>query len=209
VRGYDVRDIAEAVVLEQQLLGHLSANESHYRHAIWATMDPNDRYNLLISRGDRLMEYAENEVVGFVGRKAVLPFRLEADPNVARWLSQNVLFSGDFAPVTIERIETVPTKGISVQARLGACDTGESFVMDLRAAEVRARKAEAAKAEHRAAQAEQEARRRKLRLDQTPPDLSDPVCRQGPIHLAVKKVEGHDTGYSGSGGGGEQSGSGS
>ncbi len=187
IRGFDVQRIAEAVVLEQQLLGHISANESHYRQAIWNAMSATDRFNLLTARGDRLAEYADNEVIGFVGRKAVLPFRMEADPDVARWMVEQVLFAEDFEPPAATRIETVPTKGISVQARLGPCDTGESFVMDLREAEVRSRRADASRAEHRAAQAEQEARRRKLRLDRNPPNLSDPVRRQGAVRLSVRK----------------------
>ncbi|MFF4364367.1 hypothetical protein [Streptomyces sp. NPDC001604] len=185
VRGYPVQRIAEAVVLEQQLLAHLSANESHYRQAVWSALDAGDRYNLLSARGDRLLEFVENDILGFVGRKALLPFRLEAAPDIARWFTNEVVFSDTFVPAKRQQIETVPTNGLHVQPRLGPCDTGESFVMDLRAAEVRARRADAAAAEHRAALEAQEVRRRKLRLDRTPPDLGDPVERQGPVRLDI------------------------
>lgn len=189
VRGYQVRQIAEAVVLEQQLLAHLSANESHYRQAIWAALDANDRYNLLSARGDRLLEFVENDILGFIGRKALLPLRLEAAPDIARWFTTEILFNAEFAPAKREQFETVPTNGLHVQARLGHCDTGESFVMQLREAEVRTRRADASAAEERAATAAEEVRRRKLRLDRTPPDLSDPVSRQGPIHLDIATNE--------------------
>jgi hypothetical protein len=185
VRGFAVEDLARAVVLEQQLLGHLSANESHYRYAVWTAMDPNDRFNLLSARGDRLLDHVENEVIGFVGRKAVLPYRVDADPDVARWLVDNVLSSSEFVPAPIDRLETVPTAGISTQARLGPCDTGESFVMDLRQTEVRNREAEARLAQARAMQAELEARRRRMRLEHKPPLLDDPVPQQGPVHIAL------------------------
>src|SRR2546430_1709377 len=65
VRGYDVKEIVKAAVAEAQLLHHLRLNQSFYRQAIWRALEPGDRYNLLRARGDSLLNYADNEVLGF------------------------------------------------------------------------------------------------------------------------------------------------
>ena len=80
VRGYDVKEIVRASVNEAQLLHHLRLNQTFDRQAIWRALEPGDRYNLLRARGDGLLNYADNEVLGFADGLAVMPFRLAVQP---------------------------------------------------------------------------------------------------------------------------------
>jgi hypothetical protein len=176
VHGYDVRMIAMAQVEEGQLLNHLKLNQSFYRQAIWGALDPNDRYNLLLTRGDRLFDYVENRIAGFVGSKAAMPFRLPTSQDAEKWFEAMVTGNDLLRrPAPEARTITVPTPAVGVQSRLGGCDTAESFVMEHRRLDVELREQEVALAKAKTEQATQEARRFKLRLDAATPVLDDPT----------------------------------
>jgi hypothetical protein len=177
LRGYPVQLIAMAQVEEAQLLAHLRLNESYYRQAIWAELDPNDRHHLLTLRGEHLHEFVENRVVGFVGTQAAMPFRLDASDRIRQWMTDTVGNNTGLDEQTgASRSVTLPTGGVHLQTRLGGCDTGESFVMEQRRLDVELRGHEVELAAARAEQQRQEARRFTMRLDQTPkPDLDDPT----------------------------------
>jgi hypothetical protein len=186
IHGLSLLDVARAIVAERQLLGHLSLNESYYREHVWRALDPADRYNLLSARGDRLFEFVDNDVLAYDGNRAVMPFRLDSDPNARKWFESNVANSPGFVTEPASRVVSVPTPGMSVQTRLGPCDTGESFVMELRELEVRGRTADVSAAEQRALQEAEELRRRKLRLDLKPdPNLRDPVHHDGAVRVIL------------------------
>jgi hypothetical protein len=192
IDGYDVRMLSAATVFENQLLGHLRLNEAFYRHAVWQSIAPEDRYNLLRARGDNLSGYVENEIVGFVGRQAAMPFRLEKNATVAEWFRKAVAENADLLNAKPgEHTVTIPTKGMSVQARLGACDAAEDFVIDHRKLDVQMRGAEVEQAKQQARQEELEAKRMQMRLDKADPDLSDPTPNDGstPIRISLDKTE--------------------
>jgi hypothetical protein len=85
---FPVKDMAMAKVAERALLNHINANISYYYEAIWRSMDEDHRMTFLAMFG-KLPDYVENEVVGFVGTKAVMPYRLanhpEAKPGSTRF----------------------------------------------------------------------------------------------------------------------------
>jgi hypothetical protein len=184
VRGYDVKEIVKAAVAEAQLLHHLRLNQSFYRQAIWRALEPGDRYNLLRARGDSLLNYADNEVLGFTDGLAVLPFRMGQNPQVDAWFIDQIVNNELLPPNPASPTPTItlPTGGVSVQTRLGRCDTGESFVMDHRALDVAMRQAEVD-------QAAQEVDRMKKRLAAANPLLDDPTPNDGstPIRISVDK----------------------
>lgn len=78
---------------------------------------------------------------------------------------------------------TLPTPGVTVEGRLGACSCCEPETADRLRLERERTAADTALVRGQAAWAEQDARRYRLRLDAAPPDLTDP--RPAPPELAV------------------------
>jgi hypothetical protein len=184
VRGYDARLIAMLQVEEAQLITHLQLNGAHYRRAIWEALDQADRYELLRTLGEHFFDVFENEVLGFVGSRAVMPYRLDANERLASWFARSI---GKFAgskPAPLPNLVTLPTGAINIQTRLGRCDTGEPFVMSHRELDVELRRTEVA-------QAQAEVERAKARLAQKPPLLDDPTPNDGstPIRVRLDKPE--------------------
>ena len=181
--------LAEARVSETALLSHMAVNESHYRHAVWESLNPNDRLPFLTMLGG-LLRFVENEPLGFVGSRAAFPLRADAS-GVAQWYKDHVTDNpglGDPAP---PRTVTLPGPGVSMEPRLGACDACEDFIRDHRALDLTHRRAEVAAARQRARQERSETRRYQLRLDQQPPVLDDPDPNQHetPFRLAIEQQQ--------------------
>lgn len=186
---YAPAKLAEARVSETALLAHMAVNQSHYRHAVWESLNPNDRLPFLKMLGG-FMRFVENEPLGFVGERAAFPLRADA-PGVAQWYKDHVTDNpglGDPAP---PRTVTLPGPGVALEPRLGTCDACEDFIRDHRALDLRHRAAEVAAARQRAKQERIETRRYRLRLDQQPPLLDDPDPNQheNPIRLAIEQPE--------------------
>jgi hypothetical protein len=172
------RQLAEAQVAEQALLSHVKTNESYYREAIWKRLDPNDRFRFLSLIGN-VTAFAENEVLGFVGDKAVMPVRLDQYPDLRSWFKRNVLDQEGIDDESDPFDVTLPTRGVALESRLGACDSCEEFVMLHRGHDLALKAAEVKAAEERGKQEELETKRYAERLDQTPPVLDDPDPHQG------------------------------
>jgi hypothetical protein len=181
ITDYSAKDIADAKVRESALLAHMQVNEAYYRHAVWESLNPNDRQLFLSSLGN-LMNLVENEPLGFVGTKAALPLRaqtLQAFSSLKTWFEGNVVQNGALGEQLAALTVTLPTPGVSIEARLGECDACEEFVSKQRELELRQRAAEAKSAEERAKQEESETERYKKRLQATEPKLDDPDPNQG------------------------------
>jgi hypothetical protein len=175
---YDVKELAEAKVAEQALLAHVRHNESYYRQGIWARLDPSDRLVFLSLLGD-LTRHVDNEVVAFVGKKAALPLRIALHPDAAKWFQENVVANPGFAEAPEAVQVTLPTKGVAVESRLGACDACEDFILQHRALDLKLKTAEVTAAEERSAQEVLETKRYQLRLAETPAMLDDPDPHDG------------------------------
>lgn len=186
---YTVKEIVEAQVAEGQLLAHIRANESYYRQAIWSRLDPNDRLVYLSKLGN-LMRYVDNEVLGFVGDKAVLPFRLETNADLAKWFAKYVATNKDLTDETSQETVTLPTRGVVMDSRLGQCDACEDFIADHRKLDLAQKQAEVDAAKQRAAQEELETKRYEERLAKELLDDPDPNQngRQA-VHVVLEKPE--------------------
>jgi hypothetical protein len=186
---YSPARLAEAQVSESALLAHMAVNESHYRHAVWESLNPNDRLPFLKSLGG-FMRFVENEPLGFVGERAAFPLRADA-PGVAQWYKDHVTDNPGLGDPASPRTVTLPGPGVALEPRLGTCDACEDFIRDHRALDLRHRAAEVAAARQRARQERIETRRYRLRLDQQPPLLDDPDPNQheNPIRLAIEQPQ--------------------
>jgi len=170
-KPYSDQEIAEALVDEGSLIAHIRNNESYYRQAIWESLGANDQLKLLSLLG-RIRDFVEPEILGFVGDKLVMPYRLSSDDHLKAWLEeqkQQVLDEN-------EKIETLtlPTKGVVFESRLGKCGACEEFIVEHRKKDLRQKEAEVTAAEEKAVQEKLETKRYEERLNQDPPLLDDP-----------------------------------
>lgn len=186
---YTEKELAEAHVAEAALISHLRHHESYYRQSIWARFDPGDRFVFLSLLGN-LMKHVENEVVGFVGKKAALPFRLSRNRDVARWFEQNVLNNPGFAENPDATRTTLPTRGVLVESRLGACNGCEEFIVEHRDLDLRQKGAEVGLVRERLAQERLETSRFKTRLEQNMLGDPEPSEGDGAIRVVVEKEDG-------------------
>jgi hypothetical protein len=163
--GYATMEVAQARVAFDQLRCHIDDNWLHYAQAMWLAEHQDERFLRLQSYGT-VAAVLDDEVRGFLGHKSA--YRL-LDPQVIKAIDlAHVAESAKArldASLPAPYLVTVPTPGTVLEAMVGQCDACEDFiqqsrVFDLRTQEAKARGEEA------------EARRRELRLDATPPDLS-------------------------------------
>jgi len=168
---YSDQEIAEALVDEKALLVHIQNNESYYRQTIWESLGANDQLRLLSLLG-RISSFVELEVLGFIGNKIVMPYRIENDSQLNAWLDtqkQQFLDEEDNTQTL-----TLPTKGVMLESRLGKCGSCEPFIVEHRKKDLRQKEAEVKASEQKAEQEELETKRYETRLEQDPPLLDDP-----------------------------------
>jgi hypothetical protein len=186
-RMADLRALAEAEVTFDQLKCHIESNLFHYAHAIWQREDPDQRA-LRLGTQPGLLNLIDNELLGFIGNRAAFPIR---DINaVKRWIDYGPILDRTRKEIANQKVRPVlvalPAPGSMLQTVLGVCDGCEDYIQQSRLIDLRVQDA-------KAKQEEQEARRRQLRLDARPPDLSDPrqpVGNEITVHLDQTSAQG-------------------
>jgi hypothetical protein len=183
---YSWKELAVAQVTEGALLAHIQGNQAHYRQAIWSRMDANDRLVYLSLLGN-LSDYIENEVVGFVGNKAAMPFRLPADPGLAEWFHGIMREGREFGVDTEAYRVTLPTTSLHVDTRLDPKITCDATTRRLRELELEEKINRVKLLNQQVEQASSETRRLELRLSQNPPLLDNPApgADSGAIRVIV------------------------
>jgi hypothetical protein len=184
---YSVKELAEAQVVEQALIDHIRSNEAYYRLAIWQSLDPQDQYNILSMFGS-IMSYVDNEVLGFIGDRLVMPYRLRGDANLQQWFNQTIATNEELREKTTITV-TLPTRGVTMETRLGQCDGCEEFIMKHRELDLQQKASEVKMAQERAKQEELESARYQKRLDANPPNLDNPnpYQDQGSLRLVIRQ----------------------
>ena len=183
---YSWKELAVAQVTEGALLAHIQGNQAYYRQAIWSRMDANDRLVYLSLLGN-LSDYIENEVVGFVGNKAAMPFRLPADPDLAEWFHGIMREGREFGVDTGAYLVTLPTTSLHVDTRLDPNIICDAMTAHLRELEFEEKINRVKLLNQQVEQASCETRRLDLRLSQNPPLLDDPApgADSGAIRVIV------------------------
>jgi hypothetical protein len=164
--------LANAQEAFEQLKCHIEHHLMHYSHAVWLREDEDERFQRLATNGN-ILPIIRNEILGFVGEKAAYPLvDVEA---VKQWINFPKLIktvTDNPAPTAEPQLITIPTRGTVLEALIGECDGCEQYIRESRVIDLKLRNA-------KAAQEAEEGRRRKLRLDAQPPDLSDPINVKG------------------------------
>jgi hypothetical protein len=175
---YTAKELAEADVRMNALLWHVQKHESYYRQSIWARLPAVDRATYLSAFED-LPKFAEADVVGFVGNKAVMPLRVGGLPDVAKWLADNVAANTALQGQSTPQRVTIPTRGVTLETRLGTCDACEEFIMKHRELDLELTK-------QRLEQAKLETQRYTKRLTNDLLDDPDPQGN-GKLHVVIEK----------------------
>jgi hypothetical protein len=177
--GYSTMEIASAQAVFEQLRCHIEDNWVHYMQAVWLRENVDQRFLRLQGYG-KVADILENEVLGFLAHKAAYPI---IDPNTVKpWVD----FEAETRDLTYEPAEpqfiTLPTQGTILEAVVGECEACEDFIVQSRLIDLRVQEA-------KAEQEEAEAKRREMRLNAQPPDLSDPkCCVDGNVSIAVNRT---------------------
>lgn len=158
---YSDKEIAEALVMEKALIGHITNHESYYRQAIWRSFSIQDQLRLLSLLG-KVADFVEPEVLGFVGDKVVMPYRIDHDAKLEKWLETQKQQALD-EEVKTDTL-TLPTKGFVMESRLGQCESLEEYLLAHRQLDVEMTKAQSEMLVY-------ESRRREMRLNADPPLL--------------------------------------
>jgi len=176
--GFSTMEIAEAEAVFGQLACHIEDNWLHYMQAIWLRQNADQRFLKLQAYG-RIAAILDNDILGFVAHKAAYPV---SDPGAVKaWVDIEAetknLPTGPGEPQLI----TLPTQGTILEAVVGKCDACEDFIQKSRILDLRTQEA-------KAREEETEARRRELRVDAQPPDLSDPLCcTKGSVSISINE----------------------
>jgi hypothetical protein len=183
-------ETARRRVEERALIAHMVEHESHYLEALWRSIGPSDRARLIDTVAGKLGRDVVPEIVGFVGDKIALPFRVEHYAPLKKALVKiRKLISEE--PATPAAHVVLPTPGIELHTRVGECDALEPFAVKHREFDLEGAKQRVREQTARAAAAEFETDRFEARLKAKPPELDDPVTHStGPLTV---RVEGFDS----------------
>jgi hypothetical protein len=100
-----------------KLKKHLVGNSNYYNRAIWLLEDPNDRashFEGIAVNGKSLLDWIENRPLDVLGNYVVFP----ADPAIGGLIEEP-------EKVKVEKLMTLPTRGVFGEAKLGHCNASE------------------------------------------------------------------------------------
>lgn len=178
-------ELAEAKVELERLLCHIRKNESHYLQAVFQSIHPDQRLEILRAKG--LERIVRNEIVGFFNDHALFPL-------VEMTLFVDLLKAAAAMQVSVKDLEklitditdkidkdgkprlvTIPTPATLMEATVGECDACEDYIVESRKIDLKQQEVKVGLDEARARVENAEANRRERRLASQPPDLSEPV----------------------------------
>jgi hypothetical protein len=106
----------------EKLKNHLADNSFHYKKAIWLLEDPNERANrfkeMKITSGEAIIDLIDNRPIDVLGDYVVFP---------ARKFHENSEELDALERVAVEKLMTLPTRGVFAEAKLGHCNASEEI----------------------------------------------------------------------------------
>jgi hypothetical protein len=175
--GYTPRALALASIDFDVLIAYLSNNANAFRTRLWLSIDSADRLRFLTAYGT-LGTRTTGRILGFSGTSAILELDTEADAELAETFRSSVSGNGGLMEVKQVFESVLPTPGVTLDARLGACDALEPYLTESRAIELQRLSAVAQ-------QEAQEVQRMKDRIGSGL--LDDP--KRGASHIVLDKPQ--------------------
>ncbi len=161
------RELAEASIDFDLLIRYLQNNMNFFRAQLWKSIDPADRLRFLSAYGS-LGSLTSGRILGFVGTSAILEIDTTKNAELAKWFNGLTTTNADLADAFSTFKTILPTPGVTLEARLGACDALEPYLVESRAIELE-------RTRYLADQQKLEVERRQKRLDGG--DYGDPSER--------------------------------
>ncbi len=164
---YEPKALAEASIDFDLLIRYLQNNANFFRAQLWKSIDPADRLRFLAIYGS-LGALTTGRILGFVGTSAILELDVSRFPDMEKWFDELITHNDGLDVATSDFKTILPTPGVTLEARLGACDALEPYLAESRTIEL-------ARTRSIAEQQALEMKRRSLRLDAK--ELGDPEMR--------------------------------
>jgi hypothetical protein len=141
-------DLAAANAEFQKLALHIEANKVYYTNRVWLAEDPDARLERLRIQG--IAKYVRNELVGFVGSRAIYPLRLDSLPASTRTQLRTQILAvepftddQDGKAVGVQESDvSLPTKGLVMEVVPGRCEALEPYLQSVRELDLAKAKAE-------------------------------------------------------------------
>jgi hypothetical protein len=202
--AFPLKETADAQERLEALLGHLSRHTSYYRYAILQAMPLGDQMQLLAS-GDAPLELCEPRVIGMIQGARGAPDRVAVPLNMsllqdapdappARQALYALKGFVDEIIADLSRTEggvrhlDLPTSGVTLETRLGRCDSCETFIGQSREIDLEQRREQARATRAATNLQELEAERYRARLDAAEPQLGDPAPQADGVRLRLDPV---------------------
>jgi hypothetical protein len=130
-KPYADKDLAEASVDLDVMLLYMRNNANFFRGVLWRSINPADRLRFLGIYG-RLQELTTGRILGFSGTAAVIEVDVSRDRDLENWFADNVQKNANLREL-IQNFKTIlPTPGVTLEARRGACDALEPYLTQSR-----------------------------------------------------------------------------
>lgn len=188
--AFSLGDLASAAERVDALVKHLNLHQSHYRFALMQALPIGDQMQDLAMLGIPT-DLVEPRILGMVNAGSggldllAVPVNTAIDPD---WKKVRDIFiekNEELVKLTASREVRMPTPGTSIEARLGACDACEEFIMKSRSIELDQRRAQVRAQQAAARQAELEADRLDERVKKG--ELDDPSPEANALHVTIDK----------------------
>jgi hypothetical protein len=167
--AYPIAAVASAITLEKTLMAHLRLHLHHYRYAIFRMQHRNAQIDTSLLAGNALQGFGGSispVPIGYDGSNLLLRVMSSSDDIIGFLATMREMLRKTYAGEKPESM-ILPTPGITVESRLGCCETVEPYLAESRDVEIDKKKAENILLRR-------ESERLKARLDAEEPLLDDP-----------------------------------
>jgi hypothetical protein len=190
-----LRELAFAQVELERLICHVRENLDRYLTAIFISKGPPE-WQRLLARYPHALDVAAPTLLAVVGGAAVFPLSplIQKDLAARNVILLKKIFQslGSHSPVLQSVL--LPTHGMTLESRLGECDSCESFIQQHRILDIDMRSAEVDLAKAKAELEAAEVARYQARLAASPPLLEDPAPQGIELQVIQTKEPGGDGG---------------
>jgi hypothetical protein len=180
-------DLARAQERQEALLKHLNDHKDHYNYAIFQSLPLDEQTNriVMVSQNRLQIGMFEPRVVAMDGKNLAVPLTSFGQSGIREFvdymaaaLTKSLAHPVSGTPEDWNDTAVVPTPGVTMSSRLGACSTCEDFIEKTRDLEL-------IKLDAFVRQEVAEATRLEARLEAK--DFSDPTAATAAVRIAIDK----------------------
>lgn len=178
--AFPLDEHARAIERANALIGHISQHANHYSYALFQALTPSEQVARILqaSGGQLQVGLFEPRIVAMHGSKLAVPLTPLAASGLQPFVSTlKTALTAALADTAAKPDQVVlPTPGVNVTSRLGACTAAEEFIEESRLNDIELGRARVRQATAEAESAEAEASRRAALLKK---EQLDPFTSEG------------------------------